>query len=48
MTTEPNEISQNNYSEAEASVVMGPNVLAKAKSFDPRKQSDSEGMILEE
>lgn len=42
------EIPQNNYSEAQASVVMGPNVLPKASSFDPSKQYDSEGMCIEE
>ena len=49
VNSEPkDEIPQNNYSEAEASVVLGPNVLPKASSFDPSKQYDSEGMCIEE
>lgn len=41
------EIMQNNYSEAQASIEIDPTAFVK-KSIDPRKQYDSEGMCVEE
>lgn len=46
-TDAKNDALQNNVSEAQASIKIDPTAYVK-KSIDPRKQTDSEGMCIEE